>query len=291
MTLSKIKKAIEKAKELPTLPVVANKVNALLYNPKSNVSDLAKIIDRDQSLTAKVLRLVNSAYYNLPQKITNITQAVTLLGYKNVSHIVMTLSVFKTIKEIGAGTFNRKDFWIHSIATATMSVNVAKICMYKNYEDVFTAGLLHDIGKVFMDGFLHEEFIEIINKSNDHHISFSDAEHRLFDVDHAMIGEWIARTWRLPLDTVAAIKYHHQDVEKRKGLSNSNEIFIDFIRIADVAVRIEKYGNNGDGLGYSPELSLDLFKRLPIFENDVYRLLKDLNGEIKKSETLLNFAV
>ena len=150
MQLNKIKKTIETVKELPTLPVVANKVNALLYDPKSAAGDLAKIIENDQSLTAKILTLVNSAYYGLSQRVTNITQAIALLGYKNISHMVMTLSVFETLKSSKHGSFDREDFWLHSISTATMSVKIAELCMYSSPEDTFTGGLLHDLGKVFM---------------------------------------------------------------------------------------------------------------------------------------------
>jgi len=290
MKLPKIKEVIEKVKELPTLPVVAKKVNIFLYDPKSNTSDLARIIEKDQSITAKVLKFVNSSYYALPQRVTSIKQAITLLGYKQISHIVMTLSIFNTLKGTSNQYFNRRDFWMHSIATAIMSVNLAKYCMYNNIEDVFTAALLHDIGKVFMDGFLHEEFAKIIDESSNKNISFYEAELKLFDVDHAMIGEWVARAWMLPLKIIAAIKHHHQELENRKGLSVSNELFIDFIRLADIIVRREKYGKNGDGKSYSPELSESLFKRLPIYEDDINNLLRDLKKEIQESETILSLA-
>ncbi len=291
MKLSKIKKTLEKVRELPTLPVIANKVNELLYDPKSSASDLSKIIENDQSIVTKVLTLVNSAYYALPQRVSNIKQAIALLGYKNISHIVMTLAVFDTLKDSKRGSFNREEFWLHSIATGIMSVKIAELCMYSSPEDTFTGGLLHDLGKVFMDCYLHEEFNTIIETANKKDISFFDTERELFDIDHAIIGHWIARTWKLPLHIVATIRHHHQEVEERKGLSVSSDLFIDIVRIADVGVRIRGYGNNGDGTNFTPVLDQALFKRLPVFEDDIMKLVDSLEEDINKSKTLLTFAV
>ena len=274
MKLSKIKKTIEQVRELPTLPVIANKVNAILYDPKSGASDLAKIIENDQSIATKVLTLVNSAYYGLSQRGTNIAQAIALLGYKNISHIVMTPSVFDTLKQSKRGSFDRESFWLHSIATAILSVKIAEMCMYSTPEDTFTGGLLHDLGKVFMDGYLHEEFNEVLETAEKNDIGFFEAEKMLFDVDHTMVGQWITRAWKLPLHVVASVKHHHQEVEERKGLSVSSELFIDIVRIADIGVRMQGYGCSGDGKRYRPVLESKHFKRLPIFEDDVMKLLE-----------------
>ena len=117
MKLSTIKKTLEKIKELPTLPVIANKVNMILSDPNSNAAELADIIEVDQSITAKILKLVNSAYYSLPHRVTNIQQAIGLLGYKNISHIVLTLSVFDTLRHSKKGSFNRREFWTRRLKT------------------------------------------------------------------------------------------------------------------------------------------------------------------------------
>ncbi|MFW6139122.1 MAG: HDOD domain-containing protein [Spirochaetota bacterium] len=290
MRLSKIKKTMERVKELPTLSVVANKVNAVLNDPTSSTSDLAKIIECDQSITAKILALANSSQYSLPQRVTNISQAISLLGYKNVSYIVMTISVFDALRN-KKSAFDRTRFWMHSIAVAIMSMKISKECMYTFKEDVFTAGLLHDIGKVFMDGYLHEEFREVLNTANKNNISFFEAENMLYDVNHTMIGEWIARTWKLPIHVIATIKHHHQEPQHRQGLSVSTDVSVDYIRTADVAVRVIGIGSNGDGKSYKPQLGSELFTRLPLDFEDVIGLSKQLEDEIKKSQTLLSLAV
>ncbi len=290
MILKKITKVLDKIRELPTLPVIANKVSALLNDPKTDTIDLARIVEKDQSITTKILNIVNSSYYSLPQEVTNITQAISLLGYKNVSYIIMALSVFDTLKKSAKSSFDRKEFWLHSIAAAILSVKIAKECMYSPADDTFTAGLLHDIGKVFMDGFLHEEFQMVIDSARKKNISFYEAEHMLFDFDHVMVGEWIARAWKLPLHVVASIKHHHQEPEDREGLAISNDIAIDFVRLADIAVRYQGYGKSGDGIRYKPVLAQNLYKRLPLFEEDLLNLTSGLKDEIRKSKVLLDIA-
>ncbi len=289
--LNRVKKVIELVKELPTLPMIAAKVNGLLGNPHSSAADLAAVIEKDQSITAKILRLVNSALYNLPQRVTNISQAIALLGYKNISYIVMTISVFDMVKNISAKGFDRTKFWLHSIAAATMSRKIARMSGYQNIDDIFTSGLLHDIGKVFMDGYLHEEFMEVVAVARDKSKSFYDAEHMLFDIDHSLIGEWIARKWELPIHIIAAVKHHHQKPEQRSGLSLSSDPFIDIVRLADTAVKIGKYGQSGDGKGYKPRFSDDMFVRLPVVKNDIKKGLDELKSELEKSKVLLNLTV
>jgi putative nucleotidyltransferase with HDIG domain len=222
--------------------------------------------------------------------VSSIQQAIALLGYKNISNIVMTLSVFDTLKHSGKSSFNRRGFWIHSIATAIISERIAKESMYRATDDVFTAGLLHDLGKVFMDGYLHEEFEKVIEAAEQSNSSFFEAEHSLFDVDHAMVGEWITRTWKLPINVVAVIKHHHEELSQRKGLAVSQDTTIDVVRLSDILVRRAGCGENGDGREYAPQLSEDLFRRLPLGKNDTGKILKSLKTKLKNSETLLNFA-
>ena len=289
--MSKLNYAIEKVKELPTLPVIANRVQEMLYNPKTNISDLAKIIEKDQSIATKILKLVNSAFYSLPEHVTNISQAITLLGFKNISQIVMTLSVFDTLRSRNKGIFDRRQFWLHSIATGIIGKRIAIETKTKDPDDVFTSCLLHDIGKVFMDGFLKDEFKEIIKLADEKRISFYQAENELFDINHSMIGEWIARTWNLPIHVIAGIKHHHEPFEERAGLSFSRDISVDIVVVADVASRKSGIGNNGDGKGYKPELKSEMLKRLAVSREDIDVYINDLSKEIREFEILLNMAV
>jgi putative nucleotidyltransferase with HDIG domain len=203
----------------------------------------------------------------------------------------MTLSVFDALKNVEKGSFDRGKFWIHSIAVAIMSLKLAKESDFLLVDDIFTAGLLHDLGKVFMDGFMHEEFNAIIEKAESEGISYLESEVALFDVDHSMVGEWMARTWRLPIHVIAAIKHHHHELSHRTGLSLSKDAYIDIIRLADTGVKIRKFGLSGDGSGFKPVLNKDLFKRLPLTQDDAEGVLDGLDSDLKNAEALLNLAV
>ena len=154
----KIKRIVHSIQDLPTLPVVANRVISLIDNPQAGWSDVSRVIEHDQSLTANVLKLANSAYYGFSREISTIKQAVSLLGFNTISQLVMCASVFDMFK--GGKTsvfFNRKEFWKHSIACALASQIIAKKTDYPKSEIAFTGGLLHDIGKVALDKFFPEE--------------------------------------------------------------------------------------------------------------------------------------
>jgi putative nucleotidyltransferase with HDIG domain len=203
----------------------------------------------------------------------------------------MTLSVFDALKTVAKNSFDRKKFWIHSISVGNLSLMLAKECEFLLVDDIFTAGLLHDLGKVFLDGFMHEEFESIITKAEEEKTSFFEAEHLLYDVDHTMVGEWMARTWQLPLHVIAGIKHHHHEVEKRSGLSVSQDPYIDIIRLADTGVKVRNIGHSGDSSSYKPVLDKKLFKRLPISGEDMNGYLDKLENELQKSEDLLNLAL
>jgi HD-like signal output (HDOD) protein len=291
MRLNNTEKTLAKVRELPTLPVIAHNIQRLLGDPRSSAQDLAEIIEKDQSITAKVLKLVNSAAWGLPEKVTNIAQAISLLGYRSISHMVTTLAVFDSLQKMGRGSFDRRAFWIHSIASAVMSRKIAERTRLAEAEDAFTAGLLHDMGKVFMDGFLNEDFAIVLRTAEDRGISFLEAEHLLLEVDHAVIGEWISRAWQLPLFIVAAVKHHHQEPEERRGFVNSDDAIVDIVRAADVAVRSAHRGKNGDGRAHTPALTPEMLKRLPLSVQDFPGLLKDIGGEIEKAAGFLTLAM
>jgi putative nucleotidyltransferase with HDIG domain len=266
-------------------------VNTLLNDPSSDARDLAKVIEVDQSITAKILKLVNSAQYNLSHKVDNVTQAISLLGYRNISHIVMTIAVFDTLKAVTNSVFDRRAFWKHCIATGLLSKRIAAESAYPIPEDLFTAGLLHDIGKVFMDGYMNEDFKKIINLAEEKGVPFYQAEEELFDVNHSMIGEWIARTWQLPLHVTAVIKHHHQEIDGRFGLSVSKDPFVDTVILADRAVKSRKIGASGDGSTCVTDIKKGLFARLPIVMQDLKKMFGDLESDLKRSEVLLNLAL
>ena len=285
MDQAKIKAIIHGIQNLPTLPLVAQRLRDVMEDPLSSAEDAARVIEGDQSLAAKVLSLVNSAYYGLPREITRIGQAVPLLGFRATSQIALGISVINMFNEKESGKLDREGLWRHSIACAICAQMIAKRCGYRRSEDCFSGGLLHDIGKLVMDQFLHEELVAILNETEKGEISFLDAERRHLGLDHAVIGEWLARKWKLPLPVVVSIRHHHEELEERQGFSLSQDCVVDIVRLADVICRNRGIGWNG--AKYVPEIHPELWNRLDVDPADVESISETLEEEVKQSEIFL----
>ncbi len=285
MDQAKIKSIINGIQDLPTLTLVAQKLRDVMEDPLSSAGDAARVIEGDQSLAAKVLSLVNSAYYGLPAEITKISQAVSLLGFRATSQLALTISVINLLDEKEEGSFKREDLWGHSIGCAVCSQMIAKRAGYSRPEDCFSAGLLHDIGKLVLDQFLHDELIKILDVTEKGEISFVEAERDRLGIDHAIIGEWLARKWKLPLPVVVSIRHHHEPLEERQGFSMSQDEVVDIVRLADVVCRREGIGWNGDKV--PPEIVPDLWVRLDLKPEDVEEIAGSLREEVNQSEIFL----
>ena len=282
MDQEKIRAVINGIQELPTLPLLAQKLQDVMDDPLSSAEDAARIIEADQSLAAKVLSLVNSAYYGLPREITKISQAVPLLGFRATSQIALGISVINLFNEKGVKKFDREGLWRHSIACAICAQMIAKKASYPRPEDCFSGGLLHDIGKLVLDQFLHDELTLILSETEKGEISFLDAERSHLGIDHAVIGEWLARKWRLPLPVVVSIRHHHEPVEQRVGFSMSHDCVVDIVRLADTICRHQGVGWNGDR--WVPEIAPELWSRLEVEPEDVEEVSNNLEGEVRQSE-------
>jgi putative nucleotidyltransferase with HDIG domain len=285
MDQSKIKTIINGIQDLPTLPLVAQRLQEVMDDPLSSAEDAARVIEGDQSLTAKVLSLVNSAYYGLASDITKISQAVPLLGFRATSHLALSITVINLFNENGDGEFDREGLWLHSIGSAVCARRIAKKSGYARPEDCFSGGLLHDIGKLVLDQFLHEELTAILERTGDEEVSFLEAERTLLGIDHAVIGEWLARKWKLPLSVVVSIRHHHQPLEERKGFSMSGDPVVDIVRLADTVCRHQRIGWSGDRL--TPELDPDLWNRLELEPEEIEEISGTIGEEVKKSEIFI----
>ncbi|MBW2056763.1 MAG: HDOD domain-containing protein [Deltaproteobacteria bacterium] len=285
MDQEKIKTIINGIKDLPTLPLVAQRLRDVMDDPLSGADDAARVIEGDQSLAAKVLSLVNSAYYGLPREITKISQAVPLLGFRATSQLALSISVINIFNDNEVGKFDREGLWRHSIGCAICGRMIARKAGYPRPENCFSGGLLHDVGKLVLDQFLHEELISILEETEQGKVSFLEAERNCLGIDHAVIGEWLARKWKLPLPLVVSIRHHHEPVDERKGFSLSQDPVVDIVRLADTICRNQGLGWNGDTL--APEVTPDLWSRLSLAQEDVDHISKVLEEEVRQSEIFL----
>ena len=286
MTMSSFdvrEKIAKRLKDLPTLPHVARRVIEIAYDPKSSAANMSEVISRDQSLTAKVLRVVNSAYYGFPRKIESVKQAVVILGFKAVSDLVVSVSVFDAFEKKTGLDFDMLGFWKHSIGVAVTAKTLAKYSGFMPVEDVFVPGLLHDIGKVVMVSFLPEEYKVVIDRVRSTGRWIRDVEEELLGIDHASIGRFVADKWNFPPKIVSTIFYHHRPL-----LAKDYRDIVGIIHAADVLVRVRKIGWGGDAT--IPTLNKDVWAMLKLSPNVLDDIYASMEESVKKAEEFFRLA-
>ena len=206
-----LRSIVKKIDELPTLPQVVTVILSLIDSPDSSAEDINKVMEKDPSLVGKILKLVNSAYYGLPNKVNSVRQAIVILGFSTVKSLAISASVFDMFDSTREASFNREEFWTHSIGTGCVARLVGHREPGVDEETAFVAGLLHDIGKMVLDQYAPHEFDAIINAAQTRKLSFYQAEKEvLVETNHAEIGAWVGEQWKLSEELVGAIRYHHE---------------------------------------------------------------------------------
>ncbi len=204
-------------KEIPTLPLVYQELFQRMQNPEATVSEIADLVAQDQALTAKILHLVNSAFYGLSKQVTTISRAVVILGFKSIRSAALAISVFDYFKdEASTEELDMTQFWSHSIAVATISKVLAEEIQIKLVEESFTIGLLHDVGKLIEKHYFPKDFEDLFRVSKEQNQTWIDCERELFQVNHATIGKVVFRMWDFPPSVVEAVQLHHSSVATAK---------------------------------------------------------------------------
>jgi putative nucleotidyltransferase with HDIG domain len=193
-------------RDLPTLPIIAQKILGLVDDDSAGAEKLARIISSDQSLSVKVLSLANSAYYGCRAQIGTVKQAVVVIGTEMLRQISLSVLIFKAMGKAGTG---RTLFWRHSLMAANAASMAGKQAGIANVEVCFMGGLLHDVGKLVLDANLPEEYGQVRAIVTRDNCSFVEAEQAVFQIDHVEVGAWMAERWQLPAELVGAIGQHH----------------------------------------------------------------------------------
>lgn len=206
-SIENFKKRLAEIKEISTLPHVMTRILEIITDEHSSAVDLADEIANDTSLTAKILKMVNSAYYGFYREIAEVSDAVVVLGFNEIRRLSLAISVLDLFG--GKKEGRRMAFWNHSFACAAMSDILARERRMEE-QGAFTAGLLHDIGKSILDQYFNDMFTAVQERMLEHSLPFHEAERELYGFDHADIGYWLAERWNLPVTLGEAIHYHHQ---------------------------------------------------------------------------------
>ncbi|MGH2569701.1 MAG: HDOD domain-containing protein, partial [bacterium] len=197
---------------LPTLPHVVSQVLEKTRNANSSLDEIVILISTDQALVSTFLRLVNSAFYGFSRRIATLKQAITLLGFRSVRNVVVNAGVVGIFRRRTFDVHHRRRLWDHSVACAVTARLLAEREGWAAKEEAFTAGLLHDIGKVVIDQYAPKHSAAILQRVEAGEDPRS-AEREVLGVDHTKIGAWIAERWHLPKALCAVIEHHHEPDE------------------------------------------------------------------------------
>ncbi len=204
MTIKDVREIIQNLKDLPAMPNVVVIALEVIKNPNSSSKQLANTIENDHAITASILKIVNSSYFGLSNRVTSIDKAITLLGFGEIKNIILSFAMKPMISTQGG-----KNIWEHSLKTAIASEILAKKLGRDNSDECFALGLLHDMGKlVFMlyNPQAANEVMKMVAKG----VDILLAERMAFGFDHTIAGYELGAHWRLPKLILQAMKFHHR---------------------------------------------------------------------------------
>lgn len=200
----------EDKKHLPPMPQVVYKARKILANPNSSFNEIGDILEADQAIASRVLRMANSSYYGMQGKVSSIRQASVILGLKTLGELITVAGSSELLgNRLKGYDFNSGVLWKHSLAVAFCSEMIADLINPAIREDAFLAGLIHDAGKLMLDKHLLERKEAVQHFLDTDEKTFWAVETRLLQLDHAEVGFELCRQWNIPEIQTLAIKYHH----------------------------------------------------------------------------------
>jgi len=275
-----------KLEELPTLPSIVSEINTVINDPMSTPKDIEDLMLNDQSLTTKVLKLINSAYYSIPGGIDDLGRAIGYLGYDAIYQLVLATSVFQSLKIDGDISFDINEFWKHSIGVAIAAEAIAKQVQYKNPQELFTAGLIHDIGKIAILKVEPELLMDTSMYARKNNLNMREAEEALNTYKHNIVGHIMAEKWKITGVFASVIKYHHTlNPAARVGISPEANLAIDIVMFANLFLHNLSFGDSGHEK--KEKVPDELFKRLNIAGDDIPQIANTLKTGLQNAETFL----
>ena len=239
---------ISKMQDIKSFPQFVLETMRKLNDPESNAADVAKSLSRDEGLVLRILKLANSAAYGMTRNISNISEAIALLGYKSVSNIILAATVYSAMdKGLSGYALDRGELWKHSLMVAYTSRHLAKLTEKVSTEDAYVGGLLHDIGKVILNDYVRFGYGIIVKMVEEKHIPFTEAEWKVLGFDHAMIGEILVSKWDMPESYRVAVAYHHKPNELPEDKKQYQPI-LDIVTLANTICLMLGIGLGADGL-------------------------------------------
>jgi putative nucleotidyltransferase with HDIG domain len=266
-----LRNRVENVSALPTIPEVLRRLSVIIENPQVSLNEITAFVSKDPALTSKILKMVNSAIYGFPGRISSVSHAIMLLGLNVVKGLLLGVSVFEVMQKAMGGLRE------HSLSCAVAARVMAQRKGLKEPEEVSVAALLHDIGKVILTLEFPKEYEMAQNIAEEQGITIFEAEKIIFSESHATVGYWLAEKWRFPRNLTEVIEHHHSP-----KMAQYAPMETAIVHMADVLVR-------GRGIGFAggasvPAVSPEAYEILGLSDDDYLDILKVI--EDAHSETM-----
>lgn len=271
---------VNKSLELVSPPSTYAQLDTLIKDPNSSAEDISDVINTDPALVTRLLKVVNSPFYGFPSQINTISRAITIIGTRELTHLVLATSVIDAFKGIPSSLINMTEFWRHSLACAIAAKYLAKACGQRATERYFISGLLQNIGALVIYQSVPEMAREAINSAEFGHEVIYKAEQRILGFDHTDVGQALVKAWRLPNSLDEVVKCHHSPSQ---AVNFPLEVAV--VHIADIMVSAAQLGHSGDT--HVPPLDPDAWDLLGLDVKVIPEILQELTSQLDELTNLL----
>ncbi|RPI75778.1 MAG: HDOD domain-containing protein [Desulfobacteraceae bacterium] len=270
---------------MPSLSTTVTKVLEICNNPNASPNDLNRVITLDPVLAGKVLRLINSAYYSLPNKITSLTRAIIMLGINTVKNLALSTAIMESLGgRESFRTLPMDDFWTHSIGVGVLGKALAidKGISAIVAEEYFVAGLLHDLGKIPLNNRFPEEYSKALESSRQKQSPLKLCEEEYLSIDHCIVGRMICERWQLSSAILETLAFHHSPEQAQP----ENHSLLSIVALANIYANVFEIGSSGDPF---PDqiLAMNLLTQLGMDVERVAGLKTKVLEEIERAKVFL----
>jgi HD-like signal output (HDOD) protein len=267
---------------LPAFPEVTRLVLDLLNDPDMSGDAVANVVSRDASLTAQILRLVNSVYFGLPHKVSDLRHAIMMIGFRWMRNIALSMSLFRLFSSVSSRTQAFRSFWRHSAVAAGLGRRIAAKNVALENDIAYVATLLHDVGKLALMRYAPREYLRIVDTATKNNLSFYDSERLCCDTHHGEIAAWLCQQWNLAEEIVLAVRNHH-DPEVYRA-----DVYAKVIYLANYICWLK--GLTCEGSSETQRLDTSVWDRFGLSAEDFDEITNYADTETEMADIILHIA-
>ena len=276
-----LKKLRKKNIILPEIPSIAFELKEVIENPVSSAEHIARVVSRSPSLTAVLLKIVNSSFYGLPSKISTVSHAVSLIGTQEISALALGISVLSTFNNFPKETINMHSFLRHSLVCGLLSRVFAAHKNVLQTEQLFVSGLLHDLGRLILYIYFPDESRNVLTRSKNRNQLLFKEEKDSLGCDHAQLGVQLMKQWKLPLILENNVLYHHKPSEAQQSVPAT------IVHLADIIVNSLGIGSSGEK--FIPPLDYKAWENLELSPSSFETIIGQATHQFQALESILHY--